>query len=263
MSSNCELRIVDRGLQPRRGVTLLELLVVVSVIAILGAILLPGLGQARQESRRAVCLANLHQVGLATEFYLDDNRGAYWRYYRSEAEGRRWWFGFEADGPGAGQGRPLDKSRAVLAPYLGTHDRLQCPAFPYSGGCYFPKFAARSASYGFNLYLGPVNPRMPTARRDQFAASTSSVFVFADGAHFDFNPGMNEGHYIIHERDVRRPSGYGHFRHRGRAMVLYMDGHSAGQPLRGPAHPVQCGGPAGNLSSPGGGTSIYGPGVGP
>jgi len=244
------------------GFSLIELLVVIAILAILMAVLVPGLRNARLQSRRTMCLSNLHHIGLATESYLHESNDAFWRYYQREANGMRWWFGFEPDGPGSGTGRPLDKSKAALSPYLGTtDDRLQCPMFPYKMACYFPKFRGHSASYGFNILLGPPNTRVPTVKRGQFREAASSIFVFADGAHFDHNPGMNEGHYIDYKRDTRALSGYGHFRHLGKAMVLYMDGHCEGQPLRGEPHPEECGGPAGNLSSPGGGPEIYGPDV--
>ena len=247
-----------------RAFTLLELVIVIAIIALLTAILMPALRGARAESRRAVCLSNLHHIGLATDHYLNDYNDRFWRYFQRERGGMRWWFGFEPGGPGSGTDRPLDTSRAVLAPYLrNADDRMQCPVFPYNASCFFRKFAARSASYGFNVLLGPPNPRATTARRDQLGQAPSSVFVFADGAHFDHNPGMNEGHYVEYKRNPRRRSGYGHFRHRGQAMVLYIDGHAEGQPLRGPAHSRVCGGPAGNLTDPAGGASIYGPNVRP
>ena len=56
----------------RRGFTLIELLVVVAIIALLLSILLPSLRQARELARRAVCMANLHHIGLANSFYLSE-----------------------------------------------------------------------------------------------------------------------------------------------------------------------------------------------
>ncbi len=58
-----------------RGFTLIELLVVVAIIALLIAILLPSLGAAREQGRATVCSNNLHQLGLATTYYADDNNG--------------------------------------------------------------------------------------------------------------------------------------------------------------------------------------------
>ncbi|GMU23168.1 MAG: hypothetical protein AMXMBFR13_32510 [Phycisphaerae bacterium] len=251
----------------RRAFTLIELLVAVSIVALLAAILLPSLARARGEGRRAVCLSNLRQLSIAACGYLDEHRDHFWPYFtdvRAPERGRRWWFGFEPNGPRfAEPNRPLDKRQAVLARYLrSTDDALQCPEFPYTDGLYFPKFAARSASYGYNLLLGPSNPWLPTSRRGEFHRRSATVFVFADGIHFDFNPGLNEGHYIEYIKDPAAPGtagGFGHFRHNGRAQVLFMDGHAEAQVLRGAAYGGRtAAGSAGNLTDAAGGFSIYG-----
>ena len=70
-----------RDPRPRRskGFTLIELLVVVAIIALLVAILVPSLQQAREAAKNVVCQSNLRQIGIATMIYIDDNNGSfYW-----------------------------------------------------------------------------------------------------------------------------------------------------------------------------------------
>src|SRR5207245_618060 len=57
------------------GFTLIELLVVIAIIAILAALLLPALAAAREAGRKAACLSNLRQIGIAIHGYAPDYEG--------------------------------------------------------------------------------------------------------------------------------------------------------------------------------------------
>lgn len=67
--------VASEALSGRAGFSLVELLVVVSILSLILATLLPGLAASKVATRRTICLANLHGIGTAIHLYAANNRG--------------------------------------------------------------------------------------------------------------------------------------------------------------------------------------------
>lgn len=103
--------------------TLIELLVVIAIIAILAAILMPALSQARERSRTAACTNSLKQLGLAFAQYLDSQNDWYpchYPYVSSKSPGSHAWRGQLGETKCA----PFRRDKATGA----FTDILRCPS---------------------------------------------------------------------------------------------------------------------------------------
>ncbi|MEN6386350.1 MAG: type II secretion system protein [Phycisphaerales bacterium] len=65
------------SIQKKKGFTLVELLVVISIIAMLLAVLMPALSKAREAAKKVICGSNLRQWGIAYSSYASANDGAF------------------------------------------------------------------------------------------------------------------------------------------------------------------------------------------
>ncbi|KKR03324.1 MAG: hypothetical protein UT30_C0032G0003 [Candidatus Uhrbacteria bacterium GW2011_GWF2_39_13] len=66
--------------------TLVELLIVISIIAILAAMLLPALSRAKKVTYKSSCMSKLKQIGTASFTYADDSNGQLPVYWSSLGE---------------------------------------------------------------------------------------------------------------------------------------------------------------------------------
>jgi prepilin-type N-terminal cleavage/methylation domain-containing protein len=129
----------QNGHSRRTAFTLIELLVVIAVIAILAAILFPVFAQAREAGRKAVCLSNQREIGLAFRLYTQDYDEGY-----PNTNDPYLWVGMRWRWPvmpyvGAGQSQAANFTAANGSPSI-----LICPSDTISGTGF------NSTSYGYS-----------------------------------------------------------------------------------------------------------------
>jgi prepilin-type N-terminal cleavage/methylation domain-containing protein/prepilin-type processing-associated H-X9-DG protein len=188
------------GMPSRRGFTLIELLVVIAIIAVLISLLLPAVQSAREAARRAQCLNNLKQLGLAVANY-ESATGAYPASYGNAADPQNQWTTWGSWSPHAMLLSYFEQAAVYNAinwngvshgdwdavNRVGTHmdaaqvtavttriASLLCPSSPLPQGTYYQK--PRPG----NNYFASVGPSILWLGRVSSAAS--GIFMFGGGS---------------------------------------------------------------------------------
>lgn len=218
--------------QRHHGFTLLELLVVVSIIALLAAILFPAFSRARENARRSSCQSNLKQIGLAlmqyTQAYDEKIVGHYFKATTSATDGH----------PGAY--RWMD----AIYPYVKSPTIFDCPSdihldnyvyrdpsSPHNEG-FYGSYGINNAYWGEPTILGAVSvlDQNKLLALSDLQAPSTTVWVT------DTDRTLENNNFEIQWEDIQKaptsvadtePPSVADMtaRHLGRVNVLYCDGH--------------------------------------
>jgi prepilin-type processing-associated H-X9-DG protein len=201
--------------QCRRGVTLLELVLAMGILAALMGVILPAVGAARIAAQRTVCASNMRSIGQALASYCVENRGRF---------------------PESTHSAALQLDRAwiyTLAKHLGDIDRVRIsPADPRGE----QRLANKGSSYVLNEYitvagtdetLSMQHVRRPSETMTVLTASDRmSVTTFGDHTHSRnwFRLPTNAWNRILADIQPDRHGGNAS-RVAGSANYLFADGH--------------------------------------
>lgn len=223
-----------------KAFTLVEMLVVISIIAMLMAILLPALSSARAGACGTVCRSNLRQLVLANIGYSDEHDG-----FCVPAASDMWngsggycrWHGVRDN-----EDEPFDPLRGPLVEYLADGEVKECPGRVrfVKGDSWEESFEKGCGGYGYNMiYIGSRLWRGGSSFEEIYGRTArmseitklDRTLMFTDTA-FIQNGNLIEYSFAEPYFWIRRgklqnthPFPSIHFRHNGRTNIGWSDGH--------------------------------------
>ena len=214
----------------RKAFTLIEVLVVISVISLLLSIMLPCIRRAEEQCRNLICQGRLRQMALAANIYTCNNDGFYplagFMDFGNTSEQKEWDFfrTFEA-------GQLKECTTGFLWQGKTILEIQQCPSFKGSSNSVGDPFTGYNynASYigGFLVSVFGTIVGSKSSKIDEICRSGDCA-IFGDG---EFVLGANK--YMRSPRagkldkdfaSADRYAGTQGYRHLGRTNVAYCDG---------------------------------------
>ena len=195
-----------------RGFTLIELLVVIAVIAVLAALLFPGLAAALENSRRTSCLSNGRQLLAGVIAYCTENDGNL--PYSNQGTAADGWLYAK----GSAMTDPKDLEGGQIWPYVKTVKVYMCPSDRPSAQQLALR-PQRLSSYCMNQAVNFYDPahEPPVAKIGQFPATAICLWEQdekPDGSKFIDGSG---------DPDVAKTTS---LRHTDGMIVVSFDGHA-------------------------------------
>lgn len=203
----------------KRKFTLVELMIVISIITILMAMLLPTLNKARETARRSTCTNNLKQISFAVHSYAID-----YKDWMPQAEhGRSSWIGSTAVYLGASAQFPF--YYGWVNTKLSTQKLYQCPSgnnqLYYNVNYMYSKLVGCYTGTGINFAS---NPEQRPVRLSSVKNASEAVITL-DGRCFSQTIWTFRGWNYALNIYVPGPDNTD-FRHQAALNLLYVDGHT-------------------------------------